>query len=68
MPNVLNTPEKRQRWNEYNRKYSHKMYKTVCIKLNKDLYAKEIAYLESHPKGASGAIKEMLKEKISGGK
>jgi len=70
MPNKFTNDEKgqkqRKRWNEYNSRYAKANYRTFTIKLNKKTYAKEIAYLEQSPNGATVEIKRLLKEKISG--
>lgn len=65
MANKFKNDAQRENWNKYNSKYAKQHYRTITVKLSKEEFAKEIAYLEGSPLGLSGAVKKMLKEYVS---
>ena len=65
MPNIFKNDEQRQRWYDYNSKYSKKNYRTFCIKLNRKTDKELIEYLEGSEKTATQVIKELLKAKLN---
>lgn len=65
MPNIFKNDEQRQRWYDYNSKYSKKNYRTFCIKLNRKTDKELIEYLESSEKTVTQVIKELLKAKLN---
>lgn len=48
MPNVFRTEEQRKHWNEYNKNYSNKNYRTITMKFNKEKDADIIEFLTGH--------------------
>ena len=64
MPNIFKNDEQRQRWYEYNNKYSRENYRTFCIKLNKKTDKELIEYLESSNKTTTQVIKDLIKTKL----
>ena len=65
MSNIFKNDEQRQRWYDYNSKYSKKNYRTFCIKLNRKTDKELIEYLESSNKTFTQFIKELLKDKLN---
>lgn len=64
MPNNFKNDEQRQKWYDYNTKYSKKNYRTFCIKLNRVKDKELIDYLEGSGETATSVIKKLLSEKL----
>lgn len=45
MPNIFKNDEQRKHWNEYNKNYSNRNYKTITMKFNKNKDQDVIEYL-----------------------
>ena len=64
MGNVFKNDEQRKRWNAYNSAYSHRNYKTITIKLNKEKDKDIIDFFDEHG-SSTEAIRKMVREFIS---
>ncbi len=63
MPNIFKNDEQRLRWNAYNKDYSRRNYKTICVKLNYIKDADIIEALTGDGRSPTEAIKELVRSK-----
>ena len=68
MASVFKNEDQRAHWNKYNNEYSKKNYRCYCLKFNKEKDKDIINYIESNGGSPSIVIRNLVREKIAGGK
>ncbi len=62
------TPSQHEHWNEYQRNYAHRNFKSISIKLSLTKDQDVINFFASSKESATDLIREMVRERIKYGK
>lgn len=67
MGNSFKNPQQREHWNDYNKRYANKHYKSFCLKLNKETDKDIIDFLSANGKSPTAVVRALVREKTGTG-